>query len=130
MHEPLLLTLSRAPQIIAVQRSGKKWLARRLGHGDMALAAEQVARSDQQSLSFTQLEETRGLLWIETDSPDSPQDLRSIVPNRPVRWGMQIVACDADSVQALVPTPLAGARRPRAVHACVPLAAHPPRAGR
>jgi hypothetical protein len=97
-------------QLIAVQRSGKTWNARHLGHNDLQKARAQVERNDQGSLSFTRLEETSSLLWIETDLRTYPQQPREIVPGRSVRWGMQLVACDAQEVQALVPSPLAGVR--------------------
>jgi hypothetical protein len=98
-------------QLVAVKKSGSKWIARQLKHADLRKARLEVEQSDQESLKFTRLEDTSGLLWVETSTQECPQVVRDIVPNRPVRWSTQIVPCDSGSeaVQQVVPTPLAGA---------------------
>ena len=101
--------LTSAVQLVAVKHSGKHWIARRLKHSDIEAAAHELAKQDQSSLSFARLEQTSGLLWIETDSQQCPQVMRDVVPRRSVSWCTQVVPCDAVQAQAPVPSPLVGA---------------------
>lgn len=108
---------SKPLQIIAVQKSGRKWHAWRLGHRNLSRAKRQIEQADaKQSLRFTRLEVTSGLVWIETSNEDCPQYLRDVVPERPVRWSSQLAPCNWQTAQAMIATPLAGARCVACVH--------------
>ena len=94
---------------MAVRAKGQKWLAWQLSHRDLDRAREQVADRGKDSLKFSRLEVTSGLLWLETAAQEAPQYLADVVPERKVRWSTQVVPCSLSDAQALISTPLAGA---------------------